>query len=864
MSAPPQNQALGSKHRLLLRVERFSRRNYLLIFVLALAALAGGAFLGSKLELESNILALIPEGNPRVDSLREALEDFGSIDYLLVLLQAEEGKGPDELEEFADLFAENLEERDDLIDVVEYRFEHDEAFLELFYENALLFLDADGLDEIAGQLEDEAILEQLRQNKLIMTSPTGALMADQVRNDPLGLMPLFINRLAGNQGVFKIDLSGGYYLGKDGRSLIMLVKPTGPSQDLAFDKLLLAGVSEAEAATREELRDDMGYVAGDEVGVGARYGGTYAVAVDEERLIRKDVTFNAFASLFAVSALYFLCYRRFAALFYSSLPLLVGQALTFGLAFLVLRGLNASSSAFAALLMGLGTDFVIVIYARYVEERQKGRTLAEATELMIGETGLGVFTGAITSAGTFYAMCISQFRGLFDLGFLIGSGILLCAIAILFMLPAMIKWNEGVRRRKSDVVKKLHLQSFLLEHLITFSARHRGLVLTAAALITAASVYGATQVEFDDTSKVLRSDRSDAFRVQSEIAETFGASLSYMMAIAEAPTRDEAMELTQRVAKRLHPYIEDGTVGSMDSILTYLPASTEQAHVLRTLSEDAEGRFDGERIRATFLRGLNETGFRHEAYAEFLERMQRFLAPARPVTLDDLEQQGLDRLLQRYVNTDGGRVRIVTYLHLTDPAWKRRSPPGMIDALTAGDEGIVVTGTNVANVEFRRIFMRESKQSLAIGLVFVLALLWIDFRSLKLTAVALTQLLCGVAIMLGTMKVLGIHLNYVNAFVATMILGVGIDYSIHLVHRLSLNGGRVDAGVLETGKAVVIAALTNIAAFYTLTLGNYPALRSFGTVALLGSACCLLTSLTLVPALMGRADAQPGSDERRS
>ena len=100
---------------------------------------------------------------------------------------------------------------------------------------------------------------------------------------------------------------------------------------------------------------------------------------------------------------------------------------------------------------------------------------------MIGETGLGVFTGAITSAGTFYAMCISQFRGLRDLGFLIGSGILLCAVAILFMLPAMIKWNEGVRKRKVDSVKKLHLQSFLLEYLIPFSARHRKLVIVGIA-----------------------------------------------------------------------------------------------------------------------------------------------------------------------------------------------------------------------------------------------------------------------------------------------------------------------------------------------------------------------------------------------
>jgi predicted RND superfamily exporter protein len=66
---------------------------------------------------------------------------------------------------------------------------------------------------------------------------------------------------------------------------------------------------------------------------------------------------------------------------------------------------------------------------------------------------------------------------------------------------------------------------------------------------------------------------------------------------------------------------------------------------------------------------------------------------------------------------------------------------------------------------------------------------------------------------------------------------------------------------LETGKAVVMAALTNIAGFGTLTLGNYPALRSFGIVALYGSLTCLFTALTLVPALMSKGpvllDADP-------
>jgi len=106
------------------------------------------------------------------------------------------------------------------------------------------------------------------------------------------------------------------------------------------------------------------------------------------------------------------------------------------------------------------------------------------------------------------------------------------------------------------------------------------------------------------------------------------------------------------------------------------------------------------------------------------------------------------------------------------------------------------------------------------------------------------------------MKLLGMQINYANAFVATMIMGVGIDYAIHLVHRLEANAGALDEGVFEPGKGVALAAATNVAGFGTLAFGNYPAMRSVGIVALIGSLTCLLTALTLVPALMAKSSGR--------
>ena len=447
-------------------------------------------------------------------------------------------------------------------------------------------------------------------------------------------------------------------------------------------------------------------------------------------------------------------------------------------------------------------------------------------------------------------MCISRFRGLFDLGFLIGTGILLCAVAIIFLLPAMITWNEGVRRRKVDSVKKLHLQSFGLEHLIPLCARYSWATIVVIGLMTGGAAWLAWNLDLDDSIRSLRSGDSPAYQVREEISQIFDASGSYMMAIARGDTQAEALERTAQIAERLQPFLDAGTISSYDSVLTYLPARADQQAILTALRERGDDAFDAERVRGTFLASLDEVGFRREAFDDYVRRMERFLSVERPLELRDLQGRGMEQLLDRYIREDDGSVRIVTYLFSNDPEWKRRPPEGLIEQLSGGDAEIIVTGTNVIGQELRRIFSRDALQGVGVGLLIVFVLLVIDFRSLRLTLIAMAQLVSGVIMMLGLMKLIGMQLNYANAFVATMILGVGIDYSIHMVHRMNWSGGKVEEGLMETGKAVVLAALTNIAGFGTLWFGNYPALQSFGKVATFGSLTCLFTSLTLVPALM--------------
>lgn len=840
----------GVKQGLFLRIEELARQHYRSVFLVTLLLVAVSLLLGTQLELDGDILNLVPKHNRAVNTFKEALQDFGSLDYLLVLVEARPGQGAEELQDFADLLADDLQSLPS-IEYVEYKIDTSGPFFEFFRRNQILFLPPDRIDELSARLTDEAIEAQVRENLRLLTGPSSFFMKQLLEQDPFQISPLLFEVALRNRGPLKVDLNSGYFLSRDGTSLLLIAKPIKPAQDVAFVKVLTAEADAAAARAISTFADETG--SGDE-GDGSdlaptvSFGGTYIIALDDSNLIMQDMARNGILSFVFIVLLYYFCYRRFGALLYSTLPLIVGQCLTLAVAYIFLHRLNSATTGFTAMLMGLGTDFTIVMYARYVEERQRGKSMAEALRLMMGVSAFGVFTGAITSAGTFYAMCVTEYKGLWDFGFLVGSGILLCLVAILFLLPALISWNEGNR---PAVTKKLYLHSFGIEGIMTWSTRHPWPVLVVTALVTVTAGWFAWHVEFSDNVQDLRSARNRGVIMQDRIAEAFDASFTPMMVLCRADDVDGVMERNRLANSRLDAFVEDGTLLGYDSIFSYLPARQEQEQVIHLLREGADGAFDTERIERTFRASLRAQGFREDFYDTYLEALPATLNPERPVSLSDLRGAGLDRFIDRYVKEDAdGSYTSVTYMFPADADAKRHAPPQLVEALDRPDEGLELAGVNLASTELRRIFKHDARLAVIVGILLVAVLLWLDFRSLWLMLLANIQLLTGVIWMLAMMTILGIKMNFVNAFVTTMILGVGIDYGIHIIHRISQEGLTNPSGLLETGKAVIMAALTNIAGFGTLAMSNYPGLRSMGLVSAIGSFTCLVTALTTLPALM--------------
>ncbi len=145
--------------------------------------------------------------------------------------------------------------------------------------------------------------------------------------------------------------------------------------------------------------------------------------------------------------------------------------------------------------------------------------------------------------------------------------------------------------------------------------------------------------------------------------------------------------------------------------------------------------------------------------------------------------------------------------------------------------------------------------TISIGLV--LLLLVVFFRNLRSVLLVLAPLLIGVAWTLGAMELVYGRLNTLTAFIFSILIGMGIDFGIHIYRRTveEFEKGMTwpDAmftSITLTGRALLSATVTTVASLLTLTLAHFDGFNEFGIAAALGIGLCLLATVVVAPPLL--------------
>ncbi|HEX8172711.1 MAG TPA: MMPL family transporter [Thermoanaerobaculia bacterium] len=817
---------------------RHSKQIAIAAAIVGAIAIAGA----SRIHFDPDLLNLIPQKNRQVNDFRRVLRQLGTLDNHVVVLHLPKGTDIHTYDALIENIANGYKQSSRIADV-QYRLPNPLDFVELILPRALLFLTPEQVELVGSKLSDEGIRASVARNRTMLQTPQSFALKQLIQYDPFNLAPIFLEKFTAAGGGFHIDAASGYYLSADHTMLLILAKPKHAAQDVPFAKELLAEglIIEARALKEFEKTAAQGTPL-----PRIEHTGGYQIAVGDADLIRQDIVINVLGSFFGVLALFLYAFRRVASVFYAALPMALGLALTFGIAGVYYGQLSSASAGFAALLAGLGIDFITVLYGRYVDERNRGATMPHGLITAIRGSLPGIFVAAITTAATFYAFLATDFRGMTQLGFLTGTGILFFLACTAILLPALIVLGE---RHGAKRAPKLYLHSFGSEKLINFSLERPRMTIWLWIAFVAICSIAATQIRFSDNIQDLRAKGNEGVINQEKVTKKFGQSFEFMMYVIEGKSLDDVITRTHQRAQEIRPLVASKSIASYQSIATFVPPREQQLAVIRTLEAGRADRFNFDRINTTFRRALEENGFRPDAYDSYMELFAQTVAPKEPLTLDTIKDPELLALTSRFVKQTSDGWMSVTYLYPTGGKWPREVPPDLL-AMSARHPDEILSGINLVSGTLRRIVKADATRATIIGLISVIVIMAVAFRRLVPALLTFVPFLAGAAAMLGLMAIGRLEFNFMNIFVGLMIIGCGTDYAVYILHRYKEDPAQFPAAARETGKAVVMAALTTVVGYGSFALSHYPGLRSIGYASFFGIFFSGLASITLLPAIL--------------
>ena len=827
------------------------RQSHRLILLIAVLLTGIAIILITQLRMDYSLDSLMPAKDSHAKKLLADLLDAGPQDVLVVVVSLPEPGNLESGKQVVDAFIQQMASFPQ-VGHLEARVttQQERFFSEVLLPHAGLFLSEQERMDLLDRLSDDSIHRQVRENKRLLLMPMQGAVQEMILRDPLGLRHLWLSRWFSQRSFAGLDLEDGYLVDKDRRHLLVFIRPEESARNITYTKqLMIAASTAAETAIRNWRESHPGMAA-----PVVTFAGGYPIALEDEALTRKDLQNSFIISLIGVNLLFFLVFRQFRILLLMLLPLAMALIWTFGILKLIFGHVNILTGAFAAVLLGLGIDFGIHLLNMYVEAGQSGEQ-SSGLPPALAKSGRAILMGGLTTAAAFFALGASSFRGFQELGIITGVGILACLTAMLVVLPALLVWQES---RGRPIGSSRPIPNFGLDSLITpVVARPRlavGISITVLMVLTI-SAFG---VSFQEDLRALRPQKSGHMAAEKQIEAILGGASGYLLLVLEGDSDAALLDRAWRIEKALGRRQGGDSLSHYRSILSYLPAPESQRQALDFFHRHAAD-LDPERIEATFKQALQENGFQFlPEYVSYLGWLRTLVSPKGEVDQGTFKQANLEGLLEPFWVGHGPQRKLFTFIYPREGLWDKSDLHNITrDLHRAADEAGLdrseyrVAGWPVLTDHLKGLVWHDLGDSLALAGVAIAVALLLALRKPLIAALASIPLVAGVLAMLGIMSLFSLSFNYANFIVLPLIVGIGIDDGIHIVHRWREESGQELTVVLrQIGRAIVLTSLTTSIGFGSLISSHYPGLRSIGWVTGLGILTCLLAALILLPAVL--------------
>ncbi|MEQ8819247.1 MAG: MMPL family transporter [Sumerlaeia bacterium] len=849
---------------------RFVSVHPFLCFLLG-AVMTAGAILAIReyLDIEMDVAALLPEESEVSRRARTVLQDFGSFDFMLAVIATDEEGKEAMLKDAAEELAYALSDRRFIRDVT-YTLEPESLEIGTPEGDAravALLTEADW-QRLEDKLTTYSLQQDIRRLSGLLNAPIPRYQRDKLLRDPLNFHQVLIERLEIKSGPLKVNLRDNYFMSADGKTLLLLLWPVAPATDLAFAREFQDFLEETRAGVF--LRNPQWSFPDRPEGryFNIRFYGPHYEAIVDSRIVRSDLYKTSIASFIAVLALFFFAFRRPEALVFVGMPLALGVCWTLGAVSLYPGRLTQVTMAFAAILIGLGIDFSVHIYNRYLEEIRNGRENNDALRRAVIATGPGLFYGALTTTFAFFGMRLTRFVGFQELGLVVGMGTVFCLLAVILVLPPML---SIFGRGPVGAFTQRPMATFGLRRFHFLAIAYPRATIVAGLIICVFLGYHARLVGFEDDFRLLREPSKEYLDLRERLVSSFEVPSNQVLAIVEAETEQEVLEANDRLFRNIYEYERYGgqPLIAKDSLRFFYPSQKTQRASLQRMANLDLVAFE-ERLAELAV----ENRLAPKIFDRFLGRLEDFQAtsirglqsPGAPISLESLSEtdnQALIDVVQSYMfKTEKGLWRTVTQIYPPQDVWVSSVPDEFKERLA---EGLAnppeIVGTAVIQEELRDLVMKDLALTVLVVLIVILIVLTWAFRRLDRAIIAMLPVLIALLCTLGTMHLAGMKLHYLNIIALPMIVGIGVDSGIHMLQRFYEEGERdLKATVQRTGRAVVITSLTTIFGFGSLVFADFRGIRELGVLSILGVVYTLIAALAILPAVLALLDPQAAKE----
>lgn len=552
-------------------------------------------------------------------------------------------------------------------------------------------------------------------------------------------------------------------------------------------------------------------------------GGTPYSRLNTAQNTKKDLGRLLPIGLLIMLIFLYFCFRQIRGVLLPFIVVIMSIMFSMGLVPVLGWKITAVTIILPVFLIAVANDYGIHMIAKYQEDNFPGNTYTRSDLAKMMFTGLKkpvLMTGITTMVGM---LCLLGHILIpaEQLGLLAAAGIVYALAASLFFIPALISMLP--KTRPLSIGENPNEKRPILEKVLSFFGNYVSkkpkIVISSALIFTMLISLGIFSIVVNtDPIKYYSKDHPVA-RSAELINKNLGGFFTVSV-VFEGDIKDpNILKKIDRLEKDIKSMPEVGNTTSVARVVRQMS---------RVLNDESEPGYD--KIPDT-----------RNAVAQYFELYSMSGDP------DDFEKM-VDfpyehALVTARINTSSTPVlsRVVS----------------RIKEMVKGDPDVKYIG-GIADVfsDITRHMVRGQFISLGIAVLLVSVLMMLLFRSINAGILSSVPIILSMLILFGLMGLLNIELNMITALLSSIMIGVGIDYTIHFLWRYKeerKHGLKYETAVnktlLTTGRGIVFNAFSVIIGFMVLLISGFIPVRFFGFLVIVCIFSCLIGALILIPSL---------------